>query len=477
MDTAKHYDNIPLSIKQLHQWVAQKQKRPINPRTGAGAKSNDPNTWATFDEAVEAVAKYNLDGIGVMFDNGLGGVDIDHCIENGVTSSLATDIIQLMNSYTEISPSGTGVHILFTGAIEKAADLYTKNPVNGVEMYNRERYFTVTGNTLGEPLPVSDRSEAAKQVQDKYMRKPKQEKVPAPASPTPASPTLSDEEIIVKAKVAANANDFIKLWSGDTSAHGGDDSAADLALCNILAFWSGRNADTIDRLFRQSGLFRSKWERKQSGTTYGAITVQKAIATCSNIYQPNNGAYVVENGCVYRKTGQNEKKYLANFSAYPLEDVEKDNGTEKNHYFTIGGKRSSGTPLPTVSISAEQFPALNWICKHWGMYPRVAPGNGNKDYFRDYIQSQAEGIPCKILYTHTGFRKINDKLCFLYHGGALGIDNIECELEGDLSRYTFLNLKTATERDALSEVLQLFHLAPPEISYPLLAFTYPMSAT
>jgi len=76
------------------------------------------------------------------------------------------------------------------------------------------------------------------------------------------------------------------LWRGDTSGHEGDDSAADMALCNILAFWTGKNAGETDRLFRQSGLMRPKWDERRGRDTYGNITIQKAIADCNQVYDP-----------------------------------------------------------------------------------------------------------------------------------------------------------------------------------------------
>jgi len=69
------------------------------------------------------------------------------------------------------------------------------------------------------------------------------------------------------ARRARNGGTFSRLWAGDTSAHGGDDSAADLALCNLLAFWTGRDAERMDRLFRQSGLMREKWDQRHGAQT------------------------------------------------------------------------------------------------------------------------------------------------------------------------------------------------------------------
>ena len=112
-----------------------------------------------------------------------------------------------------------------------------------------------------------------------------------PARPTPVGPprpgydrTLTDDEILSKAREAGTGAQFSRLFAGDTSRHNGDDSAADLALCNMLAFWTGRDTGQIDRLFRQSGLYRPKWDHRHGRDTYGALTIAKAVAGSRETY-------------------------------------------------------------------------------------------------------------------------------------------------------------------------------------------------
>ena len=98
---------------------------------------------------------------------------------------------------------------------------------------------------------------------------------------------LDDSELIERAKRSKRGREFSALMNGDTSAYDGDDSRADIALCNMLAFWTGRDAARIDRIFRTSGLMREKWDRPTSGSTYGAITIRNAINTVRQSYDPN----------------------------------------------------------------------------------------------------------------------------------------------------------------------------------------------
>ncbi len=103
--------------------------------------------------------------------------------------------------------------------------------------------------------------------------------VPPPQTPPPTKARLTDQQLLEKAAAARHGADFTALWSGDTSAYGDDDSRADLALCNHLAFWTGKDLAQMDRLFRQSKLFRPKWDEKRGDAgTYGQITLAKAIA-------------------------------------------------------------------------------------------------------------------------------------------------------------------------------------------------------
>jgi len=142
-------------LKTLSQWVGYtSNKVPMCPHTGGAASSNNPDTWGTAAQAWSAKKRYGWAGIGYVFTIGAGvvGVDLDDCFDsNGRLSDDARQIVQMLNSYTERSPSGKGLHILACGSIPNSV----KRP--GFEMYNELRYFTVTGNQYGEPRDIEDR--------------------------------------------------------------------------------------------------------------------------------------------------------------------------------------------------------------------------------------------------------------------------------------------------------------------------------
>ena len=99
-----------------------------------------------------------------------------------------------------------------------------------------------------------------------------------------ATVQVDDRELLEHARSAKNGAKFEALWRGDTSGYGGDDSAADLALCGLLAFWCGIDPRRIDSLFRSSGLMRDKWDSSRGETTYGRQTIEKALRTRTEFY-------------------------------------------------------------------------------------------------------------------------------------------------------------------------------------------------
>lgn len=273
-------------------------KMPYNPNIPQErAKCNDPTTFSSIEKAMAVAKRNSFDGIGVGIFGNLAGIDIDHCIDDsGKLSPMAQDIMQTMNAYTEISPSGNGLRILFcaTGFRYNKNIYYIKESKQGLEIYIAgitQRYLTVTGNTL-YAQDLVDRSKELQLVLDKYMKRKKQPTAPASVWQSPratnstATKMLTDKELLDMAMSARNGSTFSALWNGNISNYPSH-SEADQALSNLLAFWTNKDAARMDKLFRQSGLMRSKWDRRQSGSTYGRITIENAIAGCKVGYIPS----------------------------------------------------------------------------------------------------------------------------------------------------------------------------------------------
>ncbi len=276
------YKNVPSELKQLERWVCWKaDKSPVNPRTGGGAMSNNPATWGSYEDAVGSVDRYGCAGVGFMLGDGILGIDLDHCYnpETGELTEAAADIVATVRSYTEFSPSGTGLHILCAGRLPKGA---RRNNQAGIEMYEAGRYFTVTGAPWGAPLPFLDASEAVAAVHAKYMAK--KEQAPPAAAPMPVP--RDDSEILDAAFRSKDGRRFEDLYRGNWQSYYASQSEADLAFCNMLAFWFGAEPERMARIFRASGLYRKKWDEMHGEQTYGAMTLGKAASECRETYTP-----------------------------------------------------------------------------------------------------------------------------------------------------------------------------------------------
>ena len=255
------------------------------------AKSNDPETWADFDTAVAAATRLQLEGIGLCLSatDGLTGLDLDHVLDpvTGELEPLAAKLLkQFAGTYTEISPSGTGLRIWCFGQPQRSGKCVGK--IKWLEVYSHpsNRYLTVTGNHWADSAAtVTHQQSALDWLHQQFMVKDKttgtEKERPLPVE---SSLDLDDTALLTKARQAKNGARFAMLWAGDTSHYNGDDSAADLALCNLLAFWTDNDSPRMDRLFRQSGLFRSKWDQLRGEQTYGALTVAMALAGNRNTY-------------------------------------------------------------------------------------------------------------------------------------------------------------------------------------------------
>ena len=295
-------DIIPNAIRSLPQWVAWRYeerggkttKAPIDAKSNGHltyAKSNDWTTWATLDAAIDTCGRHpELAGVGFCFasSDGLTGIDLDHVIdpETGELQAEAVEILdRFTGTYCEVSPSGTGLRLFAFGKPARSGKNTGK--VKWCEVYSHpsNRYLTVTGNHWpGSATEVTEQQDALDWLHQRFMESTGLEPVESSSSRAAGVLNLDDAAILDKARKAKNGGDFARLWAGDTSGHGGDDSAADLALCNLLAFWTGGDADRVDRLFRQSGLMRKKWDTKRGESTYGVSTVAKAIAGCGEFY-------------------------------------------------------------------------------------------------------------------------------------------------------------------------------------------------
>lgn len=303
---------LPAALKelqQLQQWVCctlaplpdgKLNKIPFNPATGKAADTTAPATWADYQTAAAAISAGRYKGLGFVFAGGYMGIDLDHVInpETGEIAPEAAAIAEAFDSYTEYSPSGTGLHILIK--VQSTEGIYTgkRNPSSpiDIEMYTKERYFTVTGRVFGEEKPVQERTAAAREYSSRYIKKPEK----APAAPAAAIPvgTRSDRRGNVELWQAMFSSkkgaEIRALFEGDTSSYGGDHSRADQALVNHLCYWTNGDAARIDDMFRESRLYATeklesginKWDKRHGSGTYGEKTIARALSNFTPYVPP-----------------------------------------------------------------------------------------------------------------------------------------------------------------------------------------------
>ena len=255
-------------------------KVPYQPN-GSRASTTDPATWATHQEVINALKEQSgtYDGIGFVLsqDARLIFIDIDHCIQpDGSYDDRAIDILNAFSdddgeliTYAEISQSGTGIHLFVIGEIPRSF----KNSKLNVEMYASDRYCAMTGNALSDCDPaecphgiiyVFEKYKTAKKANNCDVERPR---------PDPA--TQKTDSWTIACALKHGGQKLYNLYvNGDISGYESH-SEADLALCKLLAFWTNNDEEMIDRLFRQSALYRAKWERND----YASVTIRTAIAT------------------------------------------------------------------------------------------------------------------------------------------------------------------------------------------------------
>jgi putative DNA primase/helicase len=287
---------FPASLLPRRQFVAwavrirggKPTKIPVNPRTGGNADATNPATWGTLAEALDCFRRRGLSGVGFVFTAGdpFLGIDLDKAADVATAALLpwAVPLVRLLPTYCERSPSGTGVHAI--AAATKPGPRCRKSYGAGqVEMYDRERFFCLTGHRLpGSPAAAEACQDGVEAVYHEVFGAPRPQ-APRHATVAASLPplALTDLEIIERAKTAKNASKFLDLWGGGSGEHGSP-SEGDLALAVMLAFWTRKDSERIATLFAQSARSqRAKWADRAD---YRERTIARAIELCGEVYDP-----------------------------------------------------------------------------------------------------------------------------------------------------------------------------------------------
>lgn len=245
------------------------RKVPYNARDGKPASTTDQRTWATFDEACIA-APLGFTGLGFVFtaNDPYIGVDLDGCLKNGVIAGWAADIVERLKTYTEVSPSGNGLHLIIRGKLPAVG-----RRSGPIEMYETQRYFTMSAEKLsGTPEFIYDRSLVIAQIHAELFGD--HGLVIQPRTTAKRQhPERTDDELLERMFASRSGSEIRWLWDGKVGRYDDDDSRADLALCAHLLYWTSGDTVRADRLFRQSLLYRPKWDQRRGEQTYGERTL------------------------------------------------------------------------------------------------------------------------------------------------------------------------------------------------------------
>ena len=280
----------PKYLRDRNIWVMWKFEKRRDKTTkvpyqtsGKRASTTNPATWTDYASAMEALCPEKdsgycpFHGVGICFDGSFIGIDLDDCIVNADLSSTAVDIITELETYCEFSPSKRGVHALVIGDMDMTKN---KNKELGIEIYKRGRFFTFTGDIVPQcPMEMNDDITKLTAIYAKYVFDPATDRTTADVTLADVSvqpAPVSAESVIKRMEESSKWEEIKALMDGNLAAYSMDDSAADLALCNHLAYYTQRNAKLMDEIFRSTKLFREKWDEKHGAQTYGEMTIERA---------------------------------------------------------------------------------------------------------------------------------------------------------------------------------------------------------
>lgn len=286
-------ENVPTEMAHLEQWVLWKAE--INEKNeydkipyqliDLKASSVNPSSWSNFEKSVQKLNEY--DGVGFVLtkDDDYMVLDLDDIHIDSETYEPLTDIAKEVMEMTwwEVSPSGTGVHAYFKGILPD--EVRRKNKSEHLELYSHSRFMTFTGVNDGITREISSDQSYIDSLVERYFKREVITNDTIIDNVTPSN--LNDTEVIQLMAKSKEANKLSKLMSGGWQELFESQSEADLSLLNALAFYTQKNAGQMDRIFRTSDLIREKWDELRGAKTYGQISIEKAIAGCKKVYDPN----------------------------------------------------------------------------------------------------------------------------------------------------------------------------------------------
>lgn len=280
-------ENVPKEMKEQNKWVIVRTKVDdtdgklkkflIDCHTGKFAKSDDPNTWSSFDEA----RKYATENGGVALAYALDGkdgiccIDVDHCVdENGKISDLGRTILSYKDkTLCEKSVSGNGVHLF---GKTKGYDVRVWSKDGEMEFYQDSHFITMTGDdVVSKELMDIDASPLRDLIAEKFATRLHYQQ----GVGIEGLSRMNDRDVVEKAMKSKNGQTFEALYKGEDLQN--NHSNSDMKFMNMLAFWCNGDKEQMYRIFRTSGLYRA-----EKSDSYVECTIMKAIRDVGGRFQP-----------------------------------------------------------------------------------------------------------------------------------------------------------------------------------------------
>lgn len=284
-------------------------KFPIHPTTGRKHNAHDRSIHLSYDQAQTALQSGICDqpgittrGIGFVIteDDPFFFIDVDAAADAaGQWSPLAVDLCtRFAGCYVEVSQSGRGLHII--GSYNEEPDhsiQFRRPPHDEADLYTANRFCALTGlSATGSAATLADAALAAA-IQTYWTPADPVTAADWTDGPCPEWYGPTDDDALIARMLDSRNNPFSnkcpvqKLWDGGQAAYDhyfNDRSSTDAALLQALAFWTGRDCERMDRLFRRSGLYRDKWDRGAGGgMTYAQRSILKEVSRCRNVLGSN----------------------------------------------------------------------------------------------------------------------------------------------------------------------------------------------
>ena len=290
-------ESLPETLRAIPHWMGTRYERRKDAkidkpphRVVSGlpvikADKTNPENWTTFGEAWGAYERGEVDAIGFVFnkDDSFFVVDCDHVIdpETGEIDSAAADVIHALDSYTELSCSRTGVHVVGHGAKPEYAGCRSDKLGFDIEVYDNARFVVMTGERMTKVTGPKDRQDELLELCGKLW--PKSEKLYSKRPEHPGPVALEDQELLERARRSRTGAKFRELYDlGDTTGYASA-SEADFSLLNALIFWAAGDRDRIIRLFESSALYRGKDKHRD----YVCRSVDNALGSyVGSFYKP-----------------------------------------------------------------------------------------------------------------------------------------------------------------------------------------------